>query len=125
MSESNLQLCIQKARYEYEGHGQPPLIEQLCLIHGVTQREFATIFGISKGHAEKVIKHQVFPSLELGIRIARYWECGVEELFGWRVDDDGSRRPLLIVDRKAKKVRRLNAAGKVTKALDLVREGVR
>ena len=122
MAESNLQMRIQDARGYYDGKGQPPLLEQLCIIHGITQREFAAIFGVSKQHAENLIKHRVFPSLELGLRIARYWEVTIEELFGWRVDDDGARRPLLIKDPVTGEVRRLNAAGKRTKALVLVDE---
>ena len=117
MSESNLQLSIERARQQYSA---APLMEQLCQIHGISQREFAAIFGISKGHAEAIVKERVLPSLELGVRIARYWECSVEELFGWRVDDGGERRPLLIFDRQTGEARRLNAAGKMVKAMELV-----
>ena len=118
MPESNLQLCIERARQQYSA---APLMEQLCQIHGISQREFATIFGISKGHAEAIVKERVLPSLELGVRIARYWECTVEELFGWRIDDGGERRPLLILDRQTGEARRLNAAGKMVKAMELVK----
>ena len=37
MAESNLQMRIQAARGYYDGKGQPPLLEQLCMIHGITQ----------------------------------------------------------------------------------------
>jgi putative transcriptional regulator len=120
MAESNLQMRIDAARNHYEGQGRPPLLEQLCQVHGLTQREFAAIFGVSKQHAENVMKHKTLPSLELALKIARYWECSIEDLFGWRVNDDGARRPLLIKDPSTGEVRRLNAAGKRVRALDLV-----
>ena len=123
MSESNLQLRINAARHHYTGLGQQPLLERICKVHGITQREFAAIFGISKAHAEAVIKHRTMPSLELGLQIARYWECTVEELFGWRVDDDKGRRPLIIKDPETGEVRRLNTRAGVSKALDLIGGG--
>ena len=73
-----------------------PLMAYLAELHRLSIRKFAAIFGISKAHAEDILKHRVFPTLELAVRIARYWECSVDELFGWRVDDSGERRPLII-----------------------------
>lgn len=61
---------------------------------GVTVRQFAEVFGISNDYAHKILTHKSFPSLELAVRIARYWGCGVDELFGWRVDDTGDRSPV-------------------------------
>lgn len=118
MAESNLQICIEKARRHYK----TPLMEQLSKVHGITQREFAAIFGVSKAHAEAVIKERTLPSLELALKIARYFECSVEDLFGWRVNDSGERRPLLIKDPETGEVRRLGTkqTGARTRALDLV-----
>jgi putative transcriptional regulator len=121
MAESNLQMRIESARRYYSGLGQTPLLEQLTQIHGITQREFAAILGVSKQHSENLLKHKVLPSLELALKIARYFECTVEDLFGWRVDDGGERRPLLIKDPETGEVRRLNAAGKRVRALELIR----
>lgn len=73
-----------------------PLLAQLAEIHDISVRDFARIFGISKSYAEEILNHKKFPSLELGIRIARYYECDTDELFGWRIDDDGVRRPLVV-----------------------------
>ena len=73
-----------------------PLLSQLAALHQLSVREFAAIFGISKSYAEEILNHKKLPSLDLAIRIARYWEVSTDDLFGWRVDDDGSRRPLLI-----------------------------
>ena len=120
MSESNVQMRINAARNHYTGLGQPPLLEQICKVHSITQREFAAIFGVSKAHAEAVIKERTLPSLELALKIARYFECSVEDIFGWRVNDSGERRPLLIKDPETGEVRRLNAAGKRVRALELI-----
>lgn len=92
---TNVQTAIQKQRAVYESLAKP-LLQQLAELHGLTIRDVAAIFGISKGHAESILKHRVFPSLELAVRIARYFEVSVDELFAWRVDDSGDRRPLLI-----------------------------
>lgn len=73
-----------------------PLLAQIAEIHGFSHRQFAAIFGISKSYAEELLNHKKYPDMELGIRIARYFEVTVEEMFGWRIDDDGMRRPLLI-----------------------------
>ena len=104
---SNIQVAIEKMRGVYEPEGCPPLLTWICKSHQITIRDFAAIFGISKSHAAEIINHQSFPSLELAVRISRYWECTVEELFGWRVDDDGARRPLLVVDVNTGQVRKL------------------
>lgn len=119
--KTNIQVCLEKARACYEASGQAPLLQQLCQVHNLSLREFASIFGISKSHAGDVVAHKVYPSLELAVRIARYWECTVEELFGWRIDDDGARRPLLIEDAKTHKVRRLSQGNRVG-AIELVME---
>lgn len=73
-----------------------PLLAQLAEIHDISVRDFASIFGISKSYAEEILNHKKFPSLELAVRIARYYECSTDEIFGWRIDDDGVRRPLVV-----------------------------
>lgn len=92
---TNIQIVIEKQRAVY-GTLTKPLLQQLAELHGLTIRDVAGIFQISKGHAEAILKHRVFPSLELAVRFARYFETSVDELFAWRVDDSGDRRPLLI-----------------------------
>lgn len=72
------------------------MLSQLAEVHKISVRDFAGIFGISKSHAEEILNHRKFPSLELAVRISRYWGCTVDDLFGWRVDDDGARRPLIV-----------------------------
>ena len=98
--KSNIQVTVEKCRALYEVEGSPKLLQQITTCYRITIREFASIFGISKAHAEDIIKHRKFPALDLAVRISRYFECTVEDLFAWRVDDDGKRRPLLIVDPK-------------------------
>ena len=113
--KSNIQVCNEKARAVYEAQGQPPLLQQICAVHGISIRDFASIFGISKTFAAEIISHQKFPSLELAVRISRYWEVAVEDLFGWRIDDGGERRPLLVIDPSTGKVRKLTQKeGRVT-----------
>ena len=98
--KTNIQVTVEKCRALYEVEGSPKLLQQITTCYRITIREFASIFGISKAHAEDIIKHRKFPALDLAVRISRYFECTVEDLFAWRVDDDGKRRPLLIVDPK-------------------------
>jgi DNA-binding XRE family transcriptional regulator len=113
--KSNIQVCNEKARAVYGAQGQPPLLQQICAVHGISIRDFASIFGISKTFAAEIIGHQKFPSLELAVRICRYWEVTVEDLFGWRIDDGGERRPLLVIDPGTGKVRKLTQKeGRVT-----------
>jgi transcriptional regulator with XRE-family HTH domain len=92
---SNIQATIEKQREHYAKQGKP-LLTRMCEAHKLTIRDFAAVFGISKAHAEKIMKQQALPSLELAFRIARYWETKVDELFGWRIDDTGERRPLIV-----------------------------
>lgn len=103
-----LQICNEKARAVYENDLKIPLLQQICMIYNLSTREFASIFDISPDHAHRIMTHKVFPSMEVGIRIARYFEVEVEFLFGWRVDDFGSRRPLLIEDPESRKLYRLH-----------------
>ena len=92
---TNLQRTIEKQRAIYETLATP-LLYQLARMHGLTIREFAEVFEISKNHAEAVLKHRTAPSLELAFQIARYFDLTVDELFGWMVDDTGNRRPLVL-----------------------------
>ena len=104
-----LQVCNEKAKAVYENDLDMPLLQQICRLHNLSTQEFAEIFGISRAQAYKLLSHEDFPSLELGIQISRYFEVEVEWLFGWRVDDDGARRPLLIENPGTKILMRLKA----------------
>lgn len=103
-----LQVVIEKQREIYQRDGLPPFLQQVCQMYRITIREFASIFGISKAHAEQIIKQRKFPALDLALRIARYFDCTVEELFGWRIDDDGKRRPLIIENPRTGQTYRLS-----------------
>jgi transcriptional regulator with XRE-family HTH domain len=116
--KSNVQTAIERAREKYGE--DPPLLQRVCLVHGISVRDFAAIFKISKTHAAEIIAHRKLPDLELAVRISRYWEVEVEELFGWRIDDDGARRPLLVIDPSTGQVRKLvgqNRTGAIDVAL--------
>jgi DNA-binding XRE family transcriptional regulator len=117
--KSSLQICNEKCRAIYEGDSQPPLLLQVCMVHGISCRDFASIFGVGKSHASDVLNHKVFPSLELALKISRYWEVTVEELFGWRVDDDGARRPLVVIDPSTGKALKLTKHRGRTGAIEL------
>ena len=102
---TGLQRIIEKQRAVYETLATP-LLYQLARMHGLSIREFAEIFEISKNHAEAVLKHRVSPSLELAFQISRYFDLKVDELFGWQFDDTGNRRPLVLeVDGKCFRVK--------------------
>lgn len=116
---SNLQVSIEKQRAVYN-HLRRTLLAQLLRTHNLTIREFAEICGISKSYAQQIVNHEKFPSLELGIKISRYFECTVEELFGWRVDDSGERRPL-IVELPHKVLIRLKAKDRGHSAMQLMK----
>ena len=92
---SNIQETNLKLRAVY-GSMPKPLLQQLSELHGLTIRDFARIFGISKAHAEAIEKQRAMPNLPLAIKIARYFETTVEEMFGWQVDDTGERKCLLV-----------------------------
>jgi DNA-binding XRE family transcriptional regulator len=123
--KTNVQIVSEKCRALYEIPGSPPLLQQVIQVYRITIREFAATFGISKFHAEDIIKQRKFPSTELAIRICRYFECSVEELFGWRVDDDGKRRPLLRVDPKTNTAYRLSERDPKHETMALVREKIK
>jgi transcriptional regulator with XRE-family HTH domain len=79
-----------------QGSLAEPLLYQWAKLYSLSIRDFAAVFGISRGHAEDVLKHRRMPSLELAFRIARYFEVRVDELFGWMIDDTGERCSLLL-----------------------------
>lgn len=101
MDRTYVQSIIEGVR-EFYGTLRMPLLAQLAKIHGLSVRDLAAIWGISKSHASDILSHKKVPDLELAFRIARYFEVTVDDLFGMRFDDDGSRRPLVMIgpDRK-------------------------
>ena len=119
--KSNLQVGIEQARAIYTSMPRP-LLAQLCLLHGLSIRDFAQIFEVSKSHAEEVLNHKRPPSLELAFKIARYFETNVDELFGWLFDDDGMRRPLLVEIPGKGEVWRLKHQYERHKALVMIRD---
>lgn len=92
---TRLQRSVERRRAIYDTLAKP-LIQQLCELHGLSIRDVARIFQISRGHSEAILKHRAEPSLALAFKFARYFEVSVEDMFGWRFDDTGDRRPLLI-----------------------------
>jgi plasmid maintenance system antidote protein VapI len=92
---TNIQQTLQAARAVNDLLAKP-LLAQVVEFHGLSIRKFAAIFGISKGHAECIIKHRSYPTLENAIRMARYFETSVEDIFGWQIDDSGDRCPLVV-----------------------------
>lgn len=119
MARTNIQVWIDQERAIYCGL-RKPLLAQLAMIHKVTVREFASIFGISKSNAQEILAHRKDPSLLLAFKIARYFEVSVDELFGWNYGDTGDRRPLVI--EKDGKPLRLKEEVKGHGALELVKE---
>ena len=95
---SNLQVVNEALRVKYERDGMLPLLSRVARAHQISVRDFASIFGISKSVAAEILSEKKMPSLELAVRVSRYFEVTVEELFGWRIDDTGERRPLLVID---------------------------
>jgi DNA-binding XRE family transcriptional regulator len=118
--KSEIQVVSEKARALYGIAGSPVLLQQITQVYRITIREFASIFNISKAHAEDIIKHRKLPSLPLAVEICRYFEVTVEELFAWRVDDDGKRRPLIAEDPKTGMAYRLSESNLSHRTMALV-----
>jgi transcriptional regulator with XRE-family HTH domain len=120
---TNIQPVIERQRVVYESLARP-LLAQMAELHGISIRDFGQMFGISKTYAAEILNHEKLPNLDLAIRMARYWETTIEELFGWRVDDDGSRRPL-VVDFKGTLIRlkpKLPEHGAISFVLEVAEE---
>lgn len=108
-------------RREVYGHLRLPLLQQLAFIHNLNVRDLAEIFGCSKSYIAEVFNHKKLPSLELAIRISRYFETTTDDLFGWRVDDDGSRRPLVVELPGTRQLIRLKTTDKTHGSMALIR----
>lgn len=121
MPKSNIQAAQEQQRAVYS-YLRMPLLTQILNVHCLTIRDFAAIFGVSKSHAADVVSHRKLPDLELAFKVARYFECTVDELFGWRIEDTGERRPLIVVwgFGKNKKLVRLKSDLKSDSALGIV-----
>jgi transcriptional regulator with XRE-family HTH domain len=119
--KTNLQIGIEQQRAVYS-HLRKPLLLQMAQLHQLTVRDIAEIFGIARSHAENILNHRKQPSLELALRLARYFEVTVDDLFGWMYDDDGIRRPLLIELPGTGQVARLKASDKNAGTLEMVHQ---
>lgn len=127
VSKTNVQVAVEQQRAVY-GTLKMPFLAQMARMHRLSVRDIAGIFGISKSYAAQLLNHEKVPDLELAFRLARYFECTVDELFGWRFDDDGKRRPLMIeLDRKTirltPKNRNHSALGLVKMVVDWIARG--
>lgn len=90
-----LQRGLEQQRAVYSWLSKP-LLSQLCELHGLTVRDMASIFNCSRSHIAEVIGHKKFPDLALALKLSRYFEVTVEDLWGWMMNDSGERRPLVI-----------------------------
>lgn len=115
---TNLQITIERQQALYLPL-YPSLLAQLAKIHKISVREFASIFGTGKSLAADVLNMKKFPDMVLALRIARYFEVTVDELWGWLVNDSGARRPL-VVEMGNGRVMRLMSGVKAHGALALV-----
>ncbi|MBT8283087.1 MAG: helix-turn-helix transcriptional regulator [Muriicola sp.] len=48
--------------------------------HGMTQEDVAQRLGVSRQTINAIENNKYFPSLELGLKLARIFKCSVEEL---------------------------------------------
>lgn len=117
--KTSIEVVNAKIRAVNDVEGLPALLYQIVLSHHLTIREFARIFRISKDYAADIVHHRVFPPVDLAVRISRYFGCTTDELFAWRVDDDGSRRPLLVVPPWTRKSIRLKVDQDAHTAINL------
>ncbi|MEZ2413313.1 helix-turn-helix transcriptional regulator [Muriicola sp. E247] len=49
--------------------------------HGMTQEDVAQRLEVSRQTINAIENNKYFPSLELGLKLARIFKCSVEELF--------------------------------------------
>ena len=49
--------------------------------HDMTQEDVAQHLGVSRQTINAIENNKYFPSLELGLKLARIFNCSVEELF--------------------------------------------
>lgn len=117
-ARTNIQRGIEQQRAVLS-HLRYPLLMQLCRIYGLTIRDVAEIFRISKSHAHRIVHYEVPPDLYLAFKMARYFEVGVEELWGWMFDDDGLRRPL-VIELSSKKLIRLKSHVREHGSMELI-----
>ena len=117
---SSLQVAIEQQR-EINKTLKLPLLAQIAKIYNLSVRDIAEIVGISKSHAADVLNHQAMPSLDVALKVARYLEVTVEDLWGWQVDDDGARRPLVVEIQKTKVLMRLQTKDQCYGTMELVR----
>lgn len=121
---TGLQISVEKARALYCREGSPPLLQQIVQIYRISVREFAIIFGIKKSQAANIISHKAVPTLHLAIDICRYFEVSVEDIFGWRFDDHGKRRPMVMIDTKTGQAFRLKNVNDDHKTMELVKKQI-
>lgn len=55
-------------------------------IREVSQQQLADAMGVTRQTIYAIEKNKYSPSLELGLKLARYFECTVEDLFGLEED---------------------------------------
>lgn len=55
--------------------------------YGLTQQELADAVGVSRQTIYAIEKSKYDPSLELAFKLARRFDCAVEELFHPELDD--------------------------------------
>lgn len=53
---------------------------------GISKATLARRLGVSRSYVTRLEQGKVFPSLALALRIARYFECRVEEIFSLQAD---------------------------------------
>ena len=58
-------------------------IRELRESRGVTQSELGAAIGFTRQTIAAIEQGQYSPSLEAAFRLARYFGCGVEDMFRW------------------------------------------
>lgn len=56
--------------------------------HGLTLRDVSVAVGVAFSDISRAERGDVAPRVTTALRLARFYETTVEELFGWMLDDE-------------------------------------
>ena len=117
---TSLQVAIDQQRAVYS-HRRRPRLSQLAQLHGLTVRDFARIFDVSKSYADDILRMRVRPPLERGVDDRKVLRSHGRRVTGRTIHDSGERRPL-VIELPGNKVVRLKAQVKDHGSMELIRQ---
>ncbi|MFT8610556.1 MAG: helix-turn-helix domain-containing protein [Liquorilactobacillus nagelii] len=65
-------------------------LRDLRLEHHLSQWDLAKFVGCSDGTISRIELGRVYPSMDLAIRLAKFFDTSLEEIVGWNREKDAS-----------------------------------